>query len=196
MKHIKPVALIVGLALYGCQHTDTTQTSVKVEQTTVSSKDKKQIEELIRRVYKWQETQRSPYDALITDSLNNRYIGFNTDLLTQHFQQLKSSDFFSTGFIDNYSNIYTTLDTKLRNKELEWFVGELPPFGNDTNPWCNCQDAPDNYWRTMTIHKLSCEHNEVTFTWTWGDDFEYQAKAVKQQGKWKIAYLEGFKNNE
>jgi hypothetical protein len=34
----------------------------------------------------------------------------------------------------------------------------------------------------------------VTFYWSWGDNNEkqYQIKATKEEGKWKISHMQGF----
>jgi hypothetical protein len=196
MKHIKLTTLIFGLLLFGCNQAETKTTSVTEEKAQTSAEDKEQIQNLIRQVYKWHETQKPSNNDMITDSKDSIYLGFNLDQLKLDIEELKATNFFSNEFIDNYNKIYTTLDKKLKNKEFEWLVGDLPPFGNDVNPWCNCQDNPDNYWQTMTIKKIEFNSNNATFTWTWGDNFEYKAKAVKQNDNWKISYLQGFDFNE
>ena len=196
MKHIKLTTLIFVLLLFGCNQADTKTTSVTEQKTSTSADDKEQIQNLIRQVYKWHEAQKPSNNDMITDNKDSIYIGFNLDQLQLDIEELKATNFFSNEFIDNYYKIFTTLDKKLRNKELEWLVGDLPPFGNDANPWCNCQDNPDNYWQTMTINKITFDKNVATFTWTWGDNFEYKANAIKQNDNWKISYLEGFDFNE
>lgn len=35
-------------------------------------------------------------------------------------------------------------------------------------------------------------NNLATFKWSWGDSFNYKARAVLAHGTWKIDYLEGF----
>ncbi len=68
----------------------------------------------------------------------------------------------------------------------------MPSFANDVNPWCLCQDNPENYWKTITIKNCVFEGENGVFKWTWGDKFEYKAKAKKINNAWKIDYLEGF----
>jgi len=196
MKHIKLTTLIFGLLLFSCNQTDTKTSSVTEEKTSTYADDKEQIQNLIRQVYKWHEAQKPSNNNMITDSKDSIYIGFNLDQLKLDIEKLKTTNFFSSEFIDNYYKIFTTLDKKLRNKEIEWLVGDLLPFGDNVNPWCNCQDNPDNYWQTMTIDKIEFENNVATFTWTWGDNFQYQAKAIKLNDSWKISYLEGFNFDE
>ncbi|MNJ01584.1 hypothetical protein D3C73_1612620 [compost metagenome] len=71
-------------------------------------------------------------------------------------------------------------------------MGELPPFGNGANPWCNCQDNPDNFWEKIILRDVNFANNLATFNWSWGDGFNYKAKAVLANSIWKIDYLEGF----
>lgn len=192
MKQVKLTTLIFGFLLFGCNQTDTKITSLTGLKTSTYKDDKEQIQTLIRKVYKWQAAQKPSSYGMITDTKNGIYIGFNLGQLKQEIEELKTTNFFSTEFIYNYYKIFITLDKKLRNKEIEWLVGELPPFGDNVNPWCNCQDNPDNYWHIMTIDNIVFDSNVATFTWTWGDNFKYNAKAIKLHDGWKISYLEGF----
>jgi len=77
-----------------------------------------------------------------------------------------------------------------------YYVGELPPYGNDANPWCDCQDNPDKYWEKIKIQNLIIKDNKATFNWTWGDGFKYKVKAVKENNVWKISFLQGFNIQE
>jgi hypothetical protein len=196
MKHFKMKTLIFGFLLLSCNQADTKTTEVTKEKASTLADDKEQIQNLIKQVYKWHEAQKPSNNDMITDSKDSIYIGFNLDQIELDIEELKTTGFFSTEFIDNYYKIFTTLDQKLRNKEIEWLVGDLPPFGDNVNPWCKCQDNPDNYWQTMTIDKIAFESNAATFTWTWGNNFQYKAKAIKLNDNWKISYLEGFDFDE
>ena len=84
-------------------------------------------------------------------------------------------------------------------------VGELPTFtfSNDADPWTMCQDVPydkPNPYDFIEINMLNLEKGEVD--WKWGKleansdkgwkDFSYRFRVVKENDKWKIAYLQGF----
>ncbi|SHL10701.1 DUF3828 domain-containing protein [Flavobacterium chilense] len=157
--------------------------------------DKQQLETLIRKTYEWIETKNlvSDFDPL-ENKKGTQYVGVNLKAHNKKLSELKNSNFFSQQFLDNYNKIALAIDTNLKNKKMEWLVGDLPPFGNDSNPWCNCQDYPDDYWKTLTINNLKIDKNEAIFNWSWSlkDNFKYKVKAVKENGIWKIAYLEGF----
>lgn len=157
--------------------------------------DKQQLEKLIRKTYEWIETKTSLSDFNpIENKKGTQYVGVDIKAHNKKLSELKKTNFFAEQFLDNYNKIGLKIDTNLKNKKMEWLVGDMPPFGGDANPWCNCQDYPDEYWKTLTINNLKIDKNNATFNWTWSSkgDFNYKVKAVKENGIWKIAYLEGF----
>ena len=99
---------------------------------------------------------------------------------------------FSTDFIKNIGVIGQMITGKLKHPSIKYYVGEISPFGNASNPWTNTQDTPDKYWETITINDLVINGDTATFNWTWGNNYEYKIQAVKYSGKWKINKLEGF----
>lgn len=171
--------------------------------------DLEEIRKLIREVYKWQDTQSPTSNSMIADDNDSIYIGFDIEQLNTDIEKLKSTNLFSEAFIDNYNRIFITLDEKLRNNEFEWFVGYLPPFGNDANPWCNCQDVPydsPSPWEMLEIELINLDSTQGEFLWKWGKlelndgegwkDFTYIFRTVKENNTWKISYLEGFDIDE
>jgi hypothetical protein len=203
------LALIIGLICFSCnqpesKNTTTVETVVKTDRLPKKDKrldkdtltlagEKAKLGKLIRRVYEWHETKSSMDDfEPITDKKGTSYIAIDKKKLTDRLNELKATNFFDDSFLKNYNNIALTLDEKLKNKQLEWFVGDMPPFGNDANPWCNCQDSPENYWNKLTLTHLTISQDVATFAWTWGDDSAYNVKTIKSNGVWRIAYLQGF----
>lgn len=157
--------------------------------------DKQEIEALVKKLYEWVETKNSNNDFNpIANKKGDKYIGLDLNAHKKRLEELKKTNLFSQQFLDNYNKIALKIDSNLKTKKIEWFEGELPPFGNGANPWCNCQDNPDNYWKTMTINHLKVENNNASFDWTWSwkGNFKYKVKTVKENGFWKIASLEGF----
>lgn len=209
MKTFKLIILIVGSVLLGCNQTTGKYALAKNEKSINETTDQEEITQLIRKVYKWQKAQKPSNNELITDEKDNSYIGFNLNQLQLDIDELKATDFFSSEFIDNYLEIHLALDKKLKNRELEWLVGDLPPFGNNANPWCNCQDVPydsPDPWSLIEIESINLESNKGEMSWKWGQldrnagkgwkEFRYTFRVVKENGKWKIAYLEGFNFEE
>jgi hypothetical protein len=168
--------------------------------------EKTAIRQLIRQTLSWAAHERSIslFPALKNEA-GSAYTGFDLDKHRQNMQELTLTGFFAPEFIGNYNKIYLTLDKKLRNGELEWLVGELPPFGNGANPWCNCQDVPDDEadpWNFIEVEVISLDSDRGELRWKWGNSgsdadaggkvFAYRFDVVKDAGRWKIAYLEGF----
>lgn len=161
--------------------------------------DRQEIEILVKKLYEWVETKNSNNDFNpLANKKGDKYIGLDLNAHKKRLEELKKTNFFSQQFLDNYNKIALRIDSNLKTKKIEWFEGELPPFGNDTNPWCNCQDNPENYWKTMTIDHMKIENNNASFDWTWSwkGDFKYKVKTVKENGIWKIESLEGFDFND
>ncbi|UWY30474.1 hypothetical protein N4T20_11180 [Flavobacterium sp. TR2] len=157
--------------------------------------DKQEIETLVKKLYEWVETKNNNNDFdPIANKKGDKYIGLDLNAHKKRLEELKKTNFFSQQFLDNYNKIALRIDSNLKTKKIEWLEGDLPPFGNDSNPWCNCQDNPENYWKTMAINHLKIENNKASFDWTWSwkGNFKYKVKAIKENGAWKIAYLEGF----
>lgn len=209
MKRIKLTTLVLGLLLFGWNQADTKTTSAAETKASNSADDKEQIQNLIRQAFSWAGSKNS-IDLLpaITDSKGRVYIGLDIDKHKRNLGKLKAANFFSTEFIDNYNKIILTLDKGLRNGKYEqWLVGDLPPFTfvNNANPWCLCQDVPydkPNPWDFIEINIINLDNNKGEADWKWGklksntdqgwEKFAYRFRVVKENSKWKIAYLQGF----
>ena len=175
MKHIGLLILIIGLTFSSCnkKNKTTTTTENKLEnlESSDKSKDKEEIQNLIRQVLNWADSKnRIDLLPVVTDSNDSIYIGFDLDKHKQNLDKLKSTHFFATEFIENYNQIILTLDKRLRNGEYEkWLVGDLPTFifANDVNPWCMCQDNMD--WNTVEVNIISLDNEKGELEWYWGN---------------------------
>ena len=204
------LALFLFKLCYGNEH----KLPVKINsnQTSTSEKisnDKQEIQQLIREVLNWKESKNS-IDLLpaLVDKKGVTYIGFDLEKLKRNLEKLKTTNYFSSGFIDNYKRIVLTLNRKIRNKEFQvWSVGNLPTFSfaNDVDPWCLCQDVPydkPNPWDLVEVKIIHLNNDKGDLYWKWGKTelngspdwkaFTYKFSVVKENGKWKISYLEGF----
>ena len=158
--------------------------------------DKQQLETLMRKAYEWIETKASQSDFdPIENEKGDKYIGLDIKAHNKKLAELKKSNFFAQEFIDNYNKIGLKIGNNLQTKKMEWLVGDLPPYGNDANMWCNCQDNPEEYWKTLRLNNLKIDNNKASFNWmwtAWKEGSNYKVRAVKENGIWKIAYLQGF----
>lgn len=197
-------SLIAGLLLFGCNQADNKTTSVTEEKTSASADDKQPIESLIKQVLTWSDTENAiELLPVVADSKDNAYIGFDLDKHKKNLDALRQTTLFAPEFIENYNQIISVLDKGLRKGTYgKWLVGDLQPFmfSNDHSPWCNCQDNDD--WNKIEVRVITLTDNEGELEWTWGNvgtgtnpnwaDFAYKFKVVKENDKWKIAYLSGF----
>jgi hypothetical protein len=204
MKYIKLTTLSFGLLFFGCNQADNKTTSVKEEKLSTSTDDKEQIQNLIRQVLNWADSKNS-IDLLpvLADSKDSLYIGFDLDKHKLNLDNLSQTNLFATEFIENYDQIILTLDKGLKGGSYDpWLVGDLPTFifSNYNSPWCACQDNDD--WNKVEVRVIKLTDSEGELEWTWGNlsadthsswkEFAYKFRVVKENDKWKIAYLTGF----
>jgi hypothetical protein len=174
-----------------------------------SEEDKEEIQILIRHVLSWGESKPS-FDLIpeLTDSKDSLCIGFNLFKVKTNLDILKATGYFSAEFIDNYNQILLTLDKEMKAKQFKpWSTGELPPFNfaNDVDPWTDCQDVPydePDAYGLVEVYVVNLNKEEGELYWKWGKlgadvdpswkKFTYKFKVKKEDGRWKVSYLEGF----
>jgi len=133
--------LFLGAASYTYGKKDSNNTNLRII-IKPSSEDTIKLRTLIIRLYEWVETKNSKndFEPKKTTNQDRHYIGINWDAHNVRIKELESTNFFSKEFFDNYNKIANTIDTELQKGKMEWLVGDIPPFGSDVNPWCNCQE--------------------------------------------------------
>ncbi|RZL37216.1 MAG: hypothetical protein EOO96_05470 [Pedobacter sp.] len=207
MKRTKLTTLIFGLLFFGCNQENTKANPDQQEKVFIAVSDHEQIQSLIRQVLNWVENKNA-FDLLpvLADGRNRVYTGFDLDKHKQNLAKLKQSNLFATSFIENYNQIILTLDKGMKKGNYDrWLVGNLPTFtfANGVDPWTLCQDVPyekPNPFDFIETNILNASKGEVI--WKWGKlkpktdqswkNFTYKFKVVKENDKWKIAYLQGF----
>jgi hypothetical protein len=203
-------ALTISLFFYRNIQTVNCQT-VKSKTVSYNSKEHQKLLLLVRNLYKWKETtDERNYEFYSLDNKNPKDTlvhGLDMKWNQKRIVEFKRTGFFSTGFIENYNRIAITIDKNLKNGDLKWFTYEgLSPFGGDSNLWCDCQDTPiDKHWNFITLKNLKFNKKVATFYWVWGlnsqswrgdpksfGEHKYKVKAIKENGVWKILYLQRF----
>lgn len=203
MVNIKRIIFFIGLLYFNC----TLSSQPKIE--IGNRKDKNQnfnileaktdIQVLIRQVLIWSDTCRAfdLYPA-ISDEHDSMYIGFDMNIVNKNMTILSQTGFFSLSFIENYNRIIKTLDKKIRNKKIDWMVGDLPTFNFnmsyiDVNPWCLCQGFLIEQFDGIEIINLNSSVGELKFKWTKDSEWiNFKFNVVNEDTKWKISYMEGF----
>jgi hypothetical protein len=216
MKYLRFGLVILALCLFSCnqdnEHKESRvkESAVKINtsqtiKSSGTSKDKQEIQALIRKVLNWADSKNS-IDLLpaLTDNKDSIVVGFDLEKLKANLEILKATNFFSSGFIENYNQIILALNSGIRNHKYDkWPAGELPTFSfaNDVDPWCDCQD---NFsWSLVEVKAINLNSENGELCWTWGKseldksvdswkDFAYKFNVVKENDRWKISYMQGF----
>ncbi len=202
MKIFKLTFILIGILLFDCNQPNSQNTS------EANVDDKTQIQNLIRKVLNWSDENSIDLLPVLTDSKDSSCIGFDFDKHKINLNKLRETNLFAGEFIENYNQIIRTLDRKIKNKEFDkWNTYELPTFSfaNDVSPWCLCQDVPydkPNPWDLVEVIVISLNNERGELNWKWGKpelngapgwkEFNYKFRVVKENGIWKIAYLQGF----
>lgn len=187
------LAFVAVTVMQGCDH------GPDHPRTANPATDTLAIKGVVRSLYKWHFTDTS-YTEMIPVSAagDSLYTGFDTVLHRRRIADLTSTGLFSKNFIAGYDRMVRGIDSDLRTKKIEWRVGEVPPFGNDANPWCNCQDSPDlNPWDSVVVNisKMTTDSALLSWTWSnpaWAKQFSYNIKMIQDSGRWYIDKMEGF----
>jgi hypothetical protein len=209
MKHLL-LTLIFGLTFFACnQRTESNVSSEdQIEKAEVidNSSDKEEIQNLIRKALHWADSANLDLLPAIAENGDTVYTGFDFEIVEQNLNKLRETGFFSKAFIDNYNQIMLTIDKKIKAAEYSyWLVGDMPPFNftSDVNPWCYCQEIPDdkrNSWDLVKVTIIKLDKDSCDLTWTWGQagwsDYEYSLGAKKENGRWTISHMQGFDYNE
>lgn len=225
MEYLKLYSSVLVLCLLSCNSTEKHKAStvtvkkdlpsqqIAKSDSSYDKKDQEQIQDLVRHMLNWGESKNSiDLIPLITDNTDSLCIGFNLEKVKDNLKILRSTGYFSAQFIDNYNQILLTLDKEMKNNQFgKWSTGELPPFNfaNDIDPWSDCQDVPydtPNAYNLVEVHVVNLNKEEGELYWKWGklgvntdsswEKFTYKFKVKKEDGKWKVSYLEGFDYNE
>ena len=149
---------------------------------------------VLQKMYQWQATQGGAMDFPLIDN-GERYTGLNQTVFAQRLKQLQATKLFATGFLSAYNQIAQEIHRRLSTGEAEYWIGDMPPYGNDVDPWTNSQDAPAQFWYQFRIQNFQFQGTQAQFTWHWPvgyGDQPYWVGMVKEQGQWRINYLQGF----
>lgn len=186
--------LITVLLLANCNNSGSSRQKDNADNISGVYSDSVAITALIQNMYRWYETESSKDEFIpITNNPNDTiYSGIDWKANIKRMKELAVTNFFAKDFLDNYQKIALHIDNEIKQGHSKWYVGDMSPFEPDANPWCNCQDNPDNYWKNLSVTDLKCNKDTATFKWTWGGNFYYSVCVKKELGSWRISFLEGF----
>jgi len=158
-----------------------------------SEQDSTAIVSLVHTMYQWEDSVKHFEDfPLLADTDGKNYIGIDLEKQQLNEKIFVQSNYFSSQWIENYHQLALTMDSLLRNKIYQWPVGEMSTFITDANPWWEAQDVPENFPWSLSIEAIQYDGNEVSFLTRWWKDKTYAVRCKREQGVWKISYLQGF----
>ena len=161
--------------------------------SSISSRDSLELDSLVVKLMKWHESDnQTEFDAIKTNPGDSIYSGIDWTAHKKRMAELSKTNFFTAGFLTNYNNIAVHIDKELKTNPTKYYEGDIQPWAYDTNEWCNCQDFPDSSLEKIKIVDLGLYGDSANFKWTWGDSSYYSVRTKKENGSWKISYLERF----
>jgi hypothetical protein len=187
----RQIRIIAGLLIFFSFSSLAYTQNTKVTAATNAKSDSAELKALVIKLLKWHFADKKIDFELLKKPKDTIYTGIDWQAHTKRVTELEKTNFFTKSFLDNYQKIALHLDKELKQNKTKYIAGELPPYGNDADEWCNCQDYPDKFWK-LDIVALKIKENFATYKWTWGDNSFYSIKARKENNIWKIAELERF----
>lgn len=156
--------------------------------------DSAQLLQLTKAIFKWHKENDADFYPQQASKNDIVYAGLNQARAAAQLSKLQNTDFFTNGFLNNYSQLSKTIDNKLKEGSLQWNIGELPPFGDGSDPWCKCQDYSDSFPEDIVINNLYINSDTAYYNCRLYDNNGtcIIIKAVRANNKWKLDYLEGF----
>jgi hypothetical protein len=216
MNYLKAASIICTLFLFRCTEsnkpktaTDTIKTLRVQEMPDEKNSDKEEIQTLVRKMLSWSNS-KDVIELLpvVTAGNEETVVGLDLRRHQSDLEKLKRTGYFSTEFIESFHQIILKLDEQTKKGKYDkWSLGELPPynFASDASPWCNCQDVPydtPDPYSQVEVYVTTLSKTTGALYWKWGKlaanvpkdwrDFSYQFKVSKEDGQWKIAYLQEF----
>ena len=161
--------------------------------------DSAALKALVVKFLQWHATdKKADFVPLLQHLKDTVYTGIDWQAHKQRVAALEKTNLFTTAFADNYQKIALYLDKELKQNKTKYLVGDLPPYGNETSPWCNCQEYPAGMLKRLQIVAVKIINNTASFKWTWATNFSmrYRLKKKIMYGKsqrWKNLPLTTFR---
>ncbi len=146
---------------------------------------------LLANVLQWNDSIKIPDFDVVADN-DSVYTGINRAKLEMKISEMEKTNFFSDTFIDNYRDIGEQIDNGLKNNKIKYYIGDLPPYGTDENPWCGCQDYSEDDIKFLKVKDLILKDSYAELKWSLDKQIYHLVTAKLENGVWKISNMEGF----
>ena len=171
------------------------------ENESVNQKNIDSIEltKLIRQVYEWHNMKPIddfPYEY--NENQDSIFIGIDWEKYQNNIKLFKQTNYFSNDFLKSHNEIAKTIDASIKKADITWRNSNdgMPLWETGADNWCGCQDYNEEYWKTIVIDSLNINKSIANFNWSLDEysSHNYKVTAKKENGKWKINKLDGFKH--
>ena len=156
--------------------------------------DSVEVLSVLKNVYRWHANNQSPVDFMVTvqDSVQT---GLNDDSFRLSFRVIRQTNYFSASFLDNYKKIADSVNTRLTRANPK-YLNEINFSFQDADPWTHFQDEAPAFWDSLIISDYRSTADSASLKWKikekdWSSE-SYAVRFLKENGQWKVAYLEGF----
>ena len=124
------------------------------------------------------------FEVSSTDG-DSLYSGIDWVKFDTRFKELVKDSLYTTTFLDEYKAIAFGINLSLKNKEIEYKMGDVNPFF-DANVWCDCQDF-DGWKKEFRINSVRMIEGQavVNFSLTKGSSIE--AKFTQVRNNWQCS---------
>jgi hypothetical protein len=161
--------------------------------------DSVEVINLLRDVYRWHDKYQdslTDFSIIVKDSFQ---VGLNYDSLNKTIGALKQTNYFSSSFLDDYKKLADFVNNKLINANPK-YLNEINFDFQDADPWTGFQDSAPDYWDKFKITEYKSTAEAASLKWLiytkdWSSE-AYSVRFLKENGKWKVSYLEGFDLNK
>ena len=157
--------------------------------------DSSEIVNLLRTVYQWHDKNQenlNDFDVIVKDSFQ---VGVNYDSVKRVLGVLNGTGYFTSGFLENYRKLADIINTKLATANPKLY-NEINFSFQDADPWTGWQDSEPDYWNKISISEYRAGADSASLKWglrTPGEATEPYVVGFKfEEGKWRVAYLQGF----
>jgi hypothetical protein len=152
------------------------------------------ISNMLYDFYTWHFDLRQYGDFMPLESsvVNEKYTSLDWAYIEQAEQEMAATGFFTQSFLSEHHRRAVDINAGLQSGRLEYFVGDIPPYYSDFDPWCNCQDYSSDYLANMSVRLVSINGFETQVEWSWDDQNWYGITLQRYGNEWRINKMSGF----
>ncbi|MDX1828655.1 MAG: hypothetical protein R3342_03820 [Lutibacter sp.] len=162
--------------------------------------DSLKLTNLVREAYQWHMKKHlAEFPYKYEKESDSIFTGIDWDKYNQNMELFKKTNYFTNQFLEYHKSIALRMDKSIKKASVKWrnINDGITMWDSEAEDWCNCQDYPDKFWKTLLIDSLKIKNSFASFNLNWKipDKYEsmnYKITARKEGRQWKINSLEGY----